>query len=95
MCAEQALDHQWLSGKDSATITYPIHHKVLMNLHGCHHAHELHFQLLIVFTQFLVDKEIREIRETFQSIDTDYSGDMDVEELMKDFEELKGDKHVT
>ena len=65
MDPDTALDHEWLSSPDSAQITYPIHPQVLANLHGCHKVHELHFQLLNVFTQLMADNEIKEIRETF------------------------------
>ena len=43
MTPEEALNHEWLSSIDSANITYSIHPEVLMKLHGCKYAHELHF----------------------------------------------------
>lgn len=85
MTPEAALSHEWLSSPASAQFNYPIHPKVLISLHGCHHVHDLHFQLINVFTQYLFDKELKEIRETFQSIDRDHSGSIDVSELIDAF----------
>ena len=60
-----AMEHTWLSGPNSAKIKYPVHPHVMFNLSGGQTAHELHFELLMLFTQFLEDKDIRDIRETF------------------------------
>jgi len=50
-----ALEHAWLSGEKSARIKYPPHPQVMMNLGRSCNAHELHYELMIVFTQFLND----------------------------------------
>jgi len=48
-----ALDHAWLAGEDSAKVKYPVHPHVMMNLHGGSGAHELHYEMLLLFSQFL------------------------------------------
>jgi hypothetical protein len=45
-----ALEHAWLTSESSAKTKYPIHPHVMMNLRGCDNAHELHYELLLVFT---------------------------------------------
>mmetsp|Transcript_39304 Transcript_39304/g.60029 ORF Transcript_39304/g.60029 Transcript_39304/m.60029 type:complete len:212 (+) Transcript_39304:705-1340(+) len=60
-----AIEHEWLSSSSSATIKYMIHPKVLSNLRACNQPHYLHYEMLTLFTQFLDDKDIRAIRETF------------------------------
>ena len=39
--------------------------------------------MLVLFTQFLDDEDIKPIRETFQSIDIDNGGTIEVDELIK------------
>ena len=78
-----------MSSDRSAKTKYPIHPNVLVKLHGCQNTHELHFTLLKVFIQFLSDNETEQIRETFQSIDEDHSGTIDVQELTEAFLEPK------
>lgn len=60
----------------------------MYNLRSCKEAHELHYELLLMFTQFLDDGEIHAIRETFQTMDEDNSGDIEVTELREVYEHL-------
>lgn len=62
----------------------------MMNLGRSGNAHELHYELLKVFTQFLDEnKDLRDIRETFLSMDDDNTGAIEIEELRGAFEEIK------
>lgn len=83
-----ALEHAWLSGESSARIKYPIHPHVMMNLRRSCNAHELHYEMLILFSQLLTDNEIRDIRETFLSMDEDHTGTIEVEELREAFQTI-------
>lgn len=42
-----------------------IHPEVLLNLRECNNIHQLHYEMLVLFTQFLDDEDIKAIRETF------------------------------
>ena len=44
---------------------------------------KLHFELLSLITTFLSDDEVSKIRETYQSIDTDNSGEIEADELVE------------
>lgn len=61
----------------------------MMNLCRSGHAHELHYELMIVFTQFLTDDDLKNIRDTFLSMDDDNTGTIEVEELRGAFEAIK------
>jgi Ca2+-binding EF-hand superfamily protein len=61
---------------------------VLLNLRSCHQPHYLHYEMLFFFTQFLDSTDINSIRETFQHLDTDNSGSIEIEELKKAYEQL-------
>jgi Ca2+-binding EF-hand superfamily protein len=39
--------------------------------------------MLVIFTQFLDDEDIKAIRETFQAIDIDNGGTIEVDELLE------------
>jgi len=84
-----SLEHPWLKGEKSATIKYPIHPHVMMNIGNSKQAHELHYEMLILFTQFLDDREIMDIRETFLSMDEDNTGTIEVDELKQAFNKIK------
>ena len=56
-----------------------------MNLRGCKEPCRLQYEMLVLFTQFLNDDEIKAIRETFQSIDVDNSGSIEIAELKEAF----------
>ena len=51
--------------------------------------HRLHFELLSLITTFLSDEEVKKIRETYQAIDTDNSGEIDDEELVEEYLAIK------
>ena len=61
----------------------------MMSLSRSGSAHELHYQLVIVFTQFLSDKDLKDIRETFLSMDEDNTGTIEVDELRDAFKQIK------
>jgi len=61
----------------------------MMNLGRSCSAHELHYELVIVFTQFLNDTDLQHIRETFLSMDEDHTGSIEIEELRDAFEQIK------
>lgn len=84
-----ALEHSWLSSEKSAKIKFAPHPQVMMNLGRSGNAHELHYELLVLFTQFLNDKDLKDIRETFLSMDEDNTGTIEVEELRDAFESIK------
>ena len=42
---------------------------------------QLHYELLLMFTQFIDNKDIYAIKETFQSLDDDNSGTIEIGEL--------------
>ena len=44
--------------------------------------HRLHFELLSLILTFLRDDEVSKIRETYQAIDTDNSGEIEADELV-------------
>jgi len=71
-----------------AKLRYTIHPHVMMNLHACHKPHRLHFEILTLFVQFLADDDIKCIRETFQSMDVDNGGDIEIAELRKAYQFL-------
>mmetsp|Transcript_17233 Transcript_17233/g.29021 ORF Transcript_17233/g.29021 Transcript_17233/m.29021 type:complete len:175 (+) Transcript_17233:547-1071(+) len=85
---EQALAHEWLSDKHSAYIKYQIHPVVLTNLRECYKPHYLHYEMLNIFTQFLDDSDVKAIRETFQSLDQDNSGSIEIDELRHAYEKI-------
>ena len=85
------IEHAWLKGQNSATINYPVHPHVMMNLGRSSNANELHYEMLILFTQFLDDGDIMDIRETFLSMDEDNTGTIEVEELKEAFNKIKKD----
>lgn len=59
---------------------------MIYNLHACAEVTRLHYEFLIMFTQFLDDKDMQRIRETFQSMDDDNSGTIEVSELKSVYE---------
>ena len=85
---DQALDHIWLSSQHSAKNNYMLHPMVLSNLHACHQPHFMHFEMLSLFTQFLDDGDIQAIRETFQNMDEDNTGTIEIDELKQAYESL-------
>lgn len=65
MSAEESLDHVWLKSHDKRCRDKKIHGHVMLNLHGCNRLCPLLYEMLVLFCQFLNDKDIRAIRETF------------------------------
>jgi len=66
MTPDDALAHPWLETVLSGNIKkYHIHPSVMLNLHGCNEPSQLLYELLVLFTQFLNDDDIKAIRETF------------------------------
>lgn len=53
----------------------------MLSLHGCNKLCPLLYELLVLFCQFLNDKDIKAIRETFQYMDEDESGTIELKEL--------------
>ena len=84
-----SLEHAWLKGPDSAVIDYPVHPHVMMNIGRSSNANELHYEMLILFTQFLEDHDIMDIRETFLSMDHDNTGTIEIDELKEAFNKIK------
>jgi Ca2+-binding EF-hand superfamily protein len=89
MKSEVALEHTWLKGPNSAVIDYPVHPHVMMNIGRSSNANELHYEMLILFTQFLDDRDIMDIRETFLSMDHDNTGTIEIDELKEAFNKIK------
>ena len=89
MKPEVAQEHAWLKGPSSAVIDYPVHPHVMMNIGRSNNANELHYELLILFTQFLHDRDIMDIRETFLSMDHDNTGTIEIDELKEAFNKMK------
>ena len=89
MKPEVSLEHSWLKGPNSAVIDYPVHPHVMMNIGRSTNANELHYEMLILFTQFLDDRDIMDIRETFLSMDHDNGGTIEIDELKLAFNKLK------
>jgi len=86
---DEAISHPWLADVSTNRLSkYKIHPSVMLNLRACNRPSKLHFELLILFTQFLNTEDIQAIRETFLSMDTDDSGSIEIEELRKAYEHL-------
>ena len=79
MDVDKALDHDWLNIETA----YQIHPRVMNKLKNIKKPHRLHFELLSLITTFLRDDEVSKIRETYQAIDTDNSGEIDATELVE------------
>lgn len=88
-----ALSHEWLSSKTAAVLVNNVHPEVLHNLHSCNSLTELHYELLLIFTMFLNDKDIDMIRETFQSLDDDNSGTIEIDELRDCYIKINNELH--
>ena len=89
MTAEDSINHDWLSNKEGNRVNYKIHRSVMMSLRVCNKPQDLHYLMLVVFCQFLNDDdEMKAIKETFQSMDADMSGSVEVDELRKAFQIL-------
>ena len=88
------MDHKWLKILETDTLRrkYRIHPLVMKNLSSCNQPCQLHFAMLSLFTQFLDDDDINAIRETFQAMDEDNSGQIEIEELEKAFADFKLDE---
>jgi len=55
-------------------------------LKKCDRPHRLHFEILSVYTNnFLKEEDIKDIRETFNWMDEDNSGTVEVEEIRTAF----------
>lgn len=80
---EQQMEHPWLKVLETDTLRrkYRIHPLVMKNLSSCNQPCQLHFVMLSLFTQFLDDEDINAIRETFQAMDEDNSGQIEIDEL--------------
>ena len=78
---DEALKHNWLAGEKSARQKFCVNPQVLMNLHSCRTGSKLLCELLSVFAQFLDGNDVQDIRETFQTLDSDNNGVIDTEEL--------------
>jgi Ca2+-binding EF-hand superfamily protein len=48
----------------------------------------MHYEMLNLFTQFLNEKDVKAIRETFQNMDKDSSGTVEICELKQAYEFL-------
>jgi hypothetical protein len=79
------MDHPWLKNLEGSHRDKKIHAEVMLNLHGCNYMSQLLFLCLGLFCQFLNDKEIKKIRETFQYMDDDDSGTVELSELQEAF----------
>ena len=78
---EDSLNHVWLKGKENELINYIVDKDVLLGLKQAKKLHKLHFEMNELFTEFLEDSQIKNIRETFQAIDIDDSGTIELNEL--------------
>jgi Ca2+-binding EF-hand superfamily protein len=58
---------------------------VLLNLTACTRPCKLLFEMLVLFCQFIDDKDIIAIKQTFNTMDDDLSGVIEVEELRNAF----------
>jgi len=61
----------------------------MMNLHACNRPHELHFELLTLFVQFLDKAQIKPIQESFMQIDQDNGGTIEIDELEKAYKAMR------
>ena len=88
------MEHPWLKALETDTLKrmYKIHPLVMKNLSSCGQPCQLHFVMLSLFTQFLDDEDINAIRETFQAMDEDNSGQIEIEELEKAFTDFRIDE---
>jgi len=50
---EEAIEHNWLSGTESSRVKFRLHPEVLVQLRASQNAHNLHFECLKLFVQFL------------------------------------------
>ena len=91
MTYDEALEHPWLSLTQSELnrMTLNIEPRVLMDLKCSRQAHELHYETLIIFTQILDSDETKLIRETFQALDSDNGGTIEVAELRTAYNNLQ------
>ena len=89
---DNALEHKWMT--IIPEVRYKIYPDVMLNLHSCHKPHRLHFEILTLFVQFLDDEDIRHIRETFQSMDYDNGGDIEMAELRKAYKHLNDQEEI-
>lgn len=87
--SDQGLHDVWLSGPNSARINYKVHASVMLNLRECIEPHQMHFIFLALLVQFLDDDEIKLIRETFQSMDADNTGTIEIDELREAYLYIK------
>jgi calcium-dependent protein kinase len=85
MTAENSIDHSWLRSHEGPCNERKIHHHVMMTLHDCNKPCTFLYELLVLFCQFLNDDDIKAIRETFEFMDDDESGTIEIEELEKAF----------
>ena len=86
---ENALAHPWLSGKQSAKQQHKLYPSIMMNLHACNRPHELHFELLTLFVQFLDKSQIKPIKESFMQMDEDSSGSIELMEVEKSYKAMR------
>jgi Ca2+-binding EF-hand superfamily protein len=83
-----------LCGPNSARINYTIHASVMLNLRECIEPHQMHFMFLALLVQFLDDDEIKLIRETFQSMDADNTGTIEIDELREAYLHIKKNSDI-
>ena len=79
MDVDQALAHQWLDVES----VHQVHPQVMNKIRDIKKPTKLHFELLSLITTFLSDEEVKKIRETYQAIDTDNSGEIEADELVE------------
>ena len=60
----------------------------MKNLLNCNKPHEIHYEFIRIFISHLSDKEQQPMQETFQSIDTDNSGQVSLDELIEVYQKL-------
>jgi calcium-dependent protein kinase len=94
MSAEESLEHVWLKSHEARCREKKIHGHVMLNLHGCNKLCPLLYEMLVLFCQFLNDKDIKAIRETFQYMDEDESGTIELSELEMAYRTTR-DKYAT
>lgn len=90
---DKALNHPWI--KELKNFRSKLHPSVMLNLHGCHTPHRLHYELLTLFTMFLDDSDINSIRETFLFMDKDNGGDISTDELREAYQLLNKNNWFT
>jgi Ca2+-binding EF-hand superfamily protein len=61
----------------------------MMNLHACNRPHELHFELLTLFVQFLDKSQIKPIQESFMQMDEDNGGTIEIDELETSYKAMR------